>query len=192
VVTTATGTRKLTAADLSPFLLGGYGTALSQVFDRNFPTYSIAFSLTMPLRNRSAQADHITAELNYRQSEIQDRQLHRSIKLAVMNDWTALRNARAAYETSVVARKLQDETLAGTRRKYELGTATILEVVIAQRDDNDRRLSEADALSQLQHARTNLDSALGKILDVYGVSMDEAVKGQVSRAPDLPVESPKP
>jgi outer membrane protein TolC len=192
VVTTATGTRKLTAADLNPFLLGGYGTALSQVFDRNFPSYNISFTLSVPLRNRSAQADHITAELNYRQSEIQDRQLHSSIKLAVMNDWTALRNARAAYETSVVARKLQDETLAGTRRKYELGTATILEVVIAQRDDNDRRLSEADALSQLQHARTNMDAALGKILDVYSVSMDEAVKGQVARTPDLPVESPKP
>ena len=184
--------RPLVASDLNPFLLGGYGTALSQVFDRNFPNYNIAFTLQVPLRNRSAQADHITAELNYRQSEIADRQLHNNVKLAVMNDWTALRNARAAYETSVVARKLQDETLAGTRRKYELGTSTILEVVIAQRDDNDRRLSEADALSQLQHARTNMDQALGKILDVYAVSLDEATKGQVAREPDLTVVSPKP
>jgi len=110
----------------------------------------------------------------------------------VMNNWTALRNARAAYETSVVARKLQDETLSGTRRKYELGTSTILDVVIAQRDDTARRLSEADALSQLQHARTNMDTALGKILDVYNVSMDEAVKGQVAREPDLTVVAPKP
>ena len=43
----------------------------------------------------------------------------------------------------MVARKLYDETLAGTRRKYELGTATILDVVIAQRDDTTRQLSEA-------------------------------------------------
>src|ERR1017187_10425425 len=184
--------RPLAASDLNSFLLGGYGTALSQVFDRNFPNYNISFTLAVPLRNRSAQADHITAELNYRQSEIQDRQLHNNIKLTVMNNWTALREARAAYETSVVARKLQDETLAGTRRKYELGTSTILDVVIAQRDDTTRRLSEADALSQLQHARTNMDSALGKILDVYNVSMDEAVKGQVAREPDLTVVSPKP
>jgi outer membrane protein TolC len=192
VVATGNGYRPLTQADLNPFLIGGYGTALSQVFDRNFPNYNISFSLTMPLRNRSAQADHITAELNYRQSEIQDHQLHSSIKLAVMNNWTALRNARAAYETSVVARKLQDETLAGTRRKYELGTSTILDVVIAQRDDTTRRLSEADALSQLQHARTNMDAALGRILDVYDVSLDEAVKGQVGREPDLTVVTPKP
>ena len=102
----------------------------------------------MPLRNRANQADQITDELNYRQSQIQDKQLHNNIKLNVINAWTALRNARAAYDTSVEARKLQDETLAGTRRKYELGTATILDVVIAQRDDTTRQLSEVDARNQ--------------------------------------------
>jgi outer membrane protein TolC len=186
------GTRPLTAADVNPFLLGGYGTALSQVFDRNFPNYSVAFTLTVPIRNRSAQADHITAELNYRQSEIQDRQLHNSIKLAVMNNWTALRNARAAYETSAISRKLADETLAGTRRKYDLGTATILDVMIAQRDDTTRRLSEVDALSQLQDARTSMNQSLGKILDDYDVTIDQAMTGQVGREPDLPVAPPKP
>ena len=186
------GYRPLAASDLNSSLLGGYGTTLNQVFDRKFPNYNIAFTLTVPIRNRSAQADQITAELNYRQSEIQDRQLHNSIKLAVMNNWTTLRNARAAYETSVVARKLADETLAGTRRKYELGTATILDVVIAQRDDTTSRLSEVDALNQLQNARTSMDQSLGKILDDYGVSIDQVMTGQVGREPDLPVVTPKP
>jgi len=176
----------------SQFLLGGYGTTLDQVFSRNFPNYSVAFTLTVPIRNRSAQADQITAELNYRQSEIQDHQLHNSIKLAVINNWTNLRNARAAYETSVVSRKLADETLEGTRRKYALGTATILEVVTAQRDDTSRRLSEVDALDQLQAARTSMDQSLGKILDDYGVTLEQAKTGQVGREPDLPVVTPKP
>ena len=176
----------------SQFLLGGYGTTLDQIFSRNFPNYSVAFTLTVPIRNRSAQADQITAELNYRQSEIQDHQLHNSIKLAVINNWTNLRNARAAYETSVVSRKLADQTLDGTRRKYALGTATILEVVTAQRDDTSRRLSEVDTLDQLQAARTSMDQSLGKILDDYGVTLDQAKSGQVGREPDLPVVTPKP
>ena len=117
--------------------------------------------MTVPIKNRANQADQITNELKYRQQQIQDKQLHNNIKLAVMNDWTSLRNARAAYETAVAARKLSDETLAGTRRKYELGTATILDVIIAQRDDTTRRLSEVDALNQLQRARTNLQHDLG-------------------------------
>ena len=108
-----------------------------------------------------------------------------------MNSVTALRNARAAYETSVVARQLQDQTLAGTRRKYELGTATILDVVIAQRDDTTRQLSEADARNQYQRAHTNLEQTLSTILDAYNVSLDEAKAGVVGREPDLPVVAPQ-
>lgn len=182
------GTRPLGLGDVNNFLIGGYGTVLGQIFSRNFPNYSAGFNLTIPLRNRANQADEITAELQYRQAQISDKQLHNNIKLTVMNDWTALRNARAAYDTSVAARKLSDTTLAGVRRKYELGSATILDVVIAQRDDATRRQSEVDALDQLQSSRTGLERDLGKILDDYGVDLEEARTGVVKREADpIPV-----
>jgi len=185
------GYRPLGPGDVSSEIIGGYGSALSQIFSRKFPNYNVGFALTIPLQNKANQADHITAELSYRQSQIQDKQLRNNIKLNVMNSVTALRNARAAYETSVVARRLQDETLAGTRRKYELGTATILDVVIAQRDDTARQLSEADARNQYQRARTNLQQTTSSILDDYSVSLDEARTGVVGREPDLPVVAPR-
>jgi outer membrane protein TolC len=179
------GYKQLGPGDVNQFLIGGYGTVMSQIFSRNFPNYSAQLTLTVPIRNRANQADLITNELSYRQAEIQDRQLHNTIKLNVMNSLTALRNARAAWETSLVARKLYDQTLAGTRRKYELGTATILDVVIAQRDSTARQLSEADALNQYERARTNMDQTLGNTLDVYNVNLDEAKRGVVGREPDL-------
>ncbi|MGA3236815.1 MAG: TolC family protein [Bryobacteraceae bacterium] len=181
------GYRPITASDVNSFFLGGYGTVLGQIFRRNFPNYSASISLTIPLRNRAAQADLVTDELNYRQSEIQDKQLRNNIKLNVLNAYTALRQSKAAYESTVVARKLQDETLAGTRRKYELGTSTITDVVIAQRDDTTRNLAEVDARRAYIDARTSLKQQLGTILDDYDVNIDEAKKGQVGRAPDLPV-----
>ena len=177
---------------ISNFLLGGYGTALTQVFNRNYPNYTVGLSLTIPLRNRSAQADMVTNELQYRQSEIQRHQLLNNIKLNVINAVTDVRNARAAYETSVVARKLQDETLAGTRRKYDLGTATILDVVVAQRDDTARQLTEIENLRQYQDANTNFKQMMGTILEAYDVSLDEAKTGQVGREPDLPVAPQQP
>ena len=186
--------QKLTAADVNQQLIGGYGTVLGQIFGRDFPNYSVGLTLTMPLRNRSAQADLITNELTYRQAQIQDKQLRNNIKLNVLNSYTAMRNARAAWETSVVARKLYDQTLAGTRRKYELGTATILDVVIAQRDDTARQLTEQDALNQYERARTNLDQTMGKTLDTYEVNLEEAKRGVVTREPDLipPAAAPPP
>jgi len=179
------GYRQLTPADVNGFFLGGYGSALKQVFSRNFPNYSVGFTLNIPIRNRANQADLITDEINYRQSQIQDRQLRNNIKLNVLNAYTALREARAAYDTAVEARRLQDQTLAGNRRKYELGTATILDVVIAQRDATTRQLQEVDTRDQLQRARTNLQQVLGRVLETFSVSLDEAKAGQVGREPDM-------
>ena len=170
--------------DVPGFFLGGYGTALAQIFSRNFPNYTVGVQLSIPIRNRSAQADFITDELNYRQSQIQDKQLHNSIKLNIVNTRTALTQARAAYDTSVEARQLQDQTLAGTRRKYELGTATILDVVITQRDGTTRELAEVQALNQYVHSKINLETVLGDVLKDYDVSIDEALSGTVKRQPD--------
>ena len=102
-----------------------------------------------------------------------------------MNTYTALTLARAAWDNAVEARKLQEQTQTGTRRKYELGTATILDVVITQQTTVARELSEANALNQYVHAKLNLQNVMGRILDEYNVSIDDAKKGTVGREPDL-------
>jgi len=179
------GFRPLTNADVNQFFLGGYGSVLNQIFSRKFPNYNVAFQLTVPIRNRANQADLITDQLNYRQSQIQDKQLQNNIKLNVINANTAVRQARAAYETAVVARKLQEQTLAGERRKYELGTSTILAVVQVQRDTTNSQVAEVEALRQYIDSRVALQQVLGKILEDYDVNMQDAQRGVVGREPDL-------
>lgn len=174
-----------TPSTVNQFFLGGYGTVLGQLFSRNFPNYTVGVQLNMPLRNRAAQADFITDQLNYRQSQIQDKQLQNNIKLNVVNNYVALAHARGAYDTSVIARQLADQTLNGQRRRFELGALALLDVMIAQRDDETRQLAEADALSQYVRARTNLQQATGEILKDYDVDLGEAVTGVVKREPDL-------
>jgi outer membrane protein TolC len=179
------GFRPLSNADVNPFFLGGYGSVLNQIFSRKFPNYNVAFQLTVPIRNRANQADLITDQLNYRQSEIQDKQLQNTIKLNVINAHTAVQQARAAYDTAVEARRLQEQTLAGERRKYELGTSTILAVVQVQRDTTNSQVAEVEALRQYIDARTALQQVLGKTLDDYDVSLQDAQRGVVGREPDL-------
>ena len=181
----STGYVTRTDANVNGYFLGGYGSILSQVFSRNFPNYSAGVSLTVTLKNRSAQADYITDQLNFRQQQIQDHQLHNTIKQNVINARTSLSQARAAWETAVVARKLYEQVLAGTRRKYELGTATILDVVISQRDTTTRELSEVDSLNQYVHAKVNLENVLGEVLQNYEVNIDDAKTGMVGRLPDM-------
>jgi outer membrane protein TolC len=179
------GYRTRTNGDVNGFFLGGYGSFLNQLFSRNFPNYSAGFQLNVPIRNRANQADLITDELNYRQSQIQDKQLQNNIKLNVINAQIALKQARAAYETAVAARKLQEQVLAGEKRKYELGTSTILNVVIVQRDTTTREIAEVDARNQYIKTRTALDNVLGRTLEVQNVDIGQAKQGIVGREPDL-------
>ena len=179
------GYRTRTSADVNSFFLGGFGSFVGQLFSRNFPNYSAGFQLNVPIRNRAAQADLITDELNYRQAQIQDKQLQNNIKLNVINAQTALRQSRLAYDAAVASRKLQDLTLNGERRKYELGTSTLFNVVIAQRDATARALAEADAKNQYSRSQNALLQVLGTTLEQYGVDIDDAKSGTVKREPDM-------
>ena len=88
----------------------------------------------MPLRNSAARADMIKNQLDYRLAEINQRQAENQVRLNVVTARMNLEQARAAYDTSVKARKLQEQTFAGTQRKYELGKATFTDVSTIQRD----------------------------------------------------------
>jgi outer membrane protein TolC len=155
------------------------------LFNRNFPNYSAGFQLNVPIRNRANQADLITDQLNYRQSQIQDKQLQNNIKLNVINAQIALKQARTAYANATQARELQEKVLAGERRRYELGSSSILTVIQVQRDTTTRALQEVDARSQYVKARNALDSVMGKTLEVQNVDIGEAQRGIITREPDM-------
>jgi outer membrane protein TolC len=177
--------RPRTPADVNSFFIGGYGSFLSQLFNRNFPNYSAGFQLNVPIRNRANQADLIQDELNYRQAQIQNKQMQNNIKLNVINAQIALTQARAVYETAVEARRLQEQVLAGEKRKYELGTSSLFNVIQVQRDTTSRALTEVEASSQYVKARNALDNVLGKTLEVQNVDVGEAKNGVVGREADI-------
>jgi outer membrane protein TolC len=99
-----------------------------------------------------------------------------------------LQQSRARYQSAQKSRVLQEQTLDAEQKKYALGASTIFFVIQAQRDLAAAQGVEVAALSTYNRARVQLDQATGDILGVYNVSVDEAMKGSVSRPPDaLPV-----
>ncbi len=123
----------------------------------------------------------ITDQLNYRQSQIQDKQVAGTISSSTVriNSQIALkRGLRRLRERYPGARKLQwNRVLAGERRRYDLGSSSILTVIQVQRDTTTRALQEVDARSQYVKARTALDNVLGKTLEVQNVDIGEAAAG---------------
>jgi outer membrane protein TolC len=172
-------------------LVGGYGDLLSQILRRDYPNYSAGISLNIPLRNRAAQADYATSLLQLRTSELNLRKNINQIRVDVQNGMIGLQQARARYEAAVKSRVLQEQTLAGDQKRYALGATVAFQVVQDQRDLANAQSSEVQSMANYTHARIAMDQALGATLDVNGISIDEALKGQVSQASALPADLPK-
>lgn len=173
---------------VDPFFLGGYGKMLSQLFARNFPDYSVALELRVPLRNRSARADMVLDQLTLRQQELRQQILVNQIRADVRNAQIALQQAGTAHHAAAKARVLQEQTLDAEQKKYALGVSTIFFVIQAQRDLAQARSSEVAAASVYAKARVQLDMATGQTLEANSIVIEEAVQGRVSRPPSpLPV-----
>ena len=165
------------------YLAGGYGNLLGQIFRRNYPNYSAGISLNIPLRNRQAQSDYVTSQLEIRQNELNLQKQINQIRVEVQNAVVGLQQARARHDAAVQARVLSQQTFDGDRRKYELGASTAYQVVQDQRDLAAAQSAEVQSLANYTHARIALDQAIGATLEVNHILLEEAAAGKVSAAP---------
>ena len=168
-----------------PFVVGGYGNLLGQIFRRNYPNYSVGFSLNIPFRNRAAQGDYVADQLQLRQSELQLQKAISQVRVDVKNSMIALDQARARYETAVATRKLAQETAEAERNRFRFGESTISQVVQTQRDVTLDQSLEVQAMANYTHAKIAFDDALGKTLEVNHIQIDEAVSGRVERSSSI-------
>jgi outer membrane protein TolC len=174
------------AAGGIPYLTGGYDNLLAQIFRRNYPNYSAGISLNIPLRNRAAQSDYATSEIEIRQDQLTMQKQINQIRVDVQNALIGLQQARARYDAAVEGRRLSQETFNGDKRKLDLGASTSYQVVQDQRDLSSAQSSEAQAMANYTHAQIALDQALGRTLDVNHISLNEAMSGKVQTAPSRP------
>lgn len=173
-----------------PYLTGGYGNVLGQIFRRDFPSYSAGLSLSIPLRNRIAQSDYATSALALRQSELTLQKQINDIRVQVQNAVIGLRQARVRYDSAVKARILQQQTLDADKKKYSLGATTVFQVVTDQQTLAASESTETQALANYSHARIAFDQAIGTTLEINHVSMQEALSGHVKRESGLPANLP--
>ena len=163
------------------FLVGGTGTALRQVFGRDYPTESIGVFASASIGNRQAQADHGIDQLSLRQSQLTTTATRNQVEVDVTNSVVALRQARARYDAAHANLQLQQELLDGEQKKFALGESTSFNVIQQQRDLATAKASELGALVTYQSARINLDSITGTIIEASGVTLSEAKTGHVAQ-----------
>ena len=156
----------------------GFGTAQDQIFHNQFPDYSLSLNISIPIRNRSAQATNQRAVLQQRQIDAQLQQLQNTALLEVRNAYIALQQGRASLEAATKARELQTETFNAEQKKYRLGASTVYNVILTQRDLVAAQGTELRALADLAEAKANFARAIGRTLEENHIFLTDAQNGE--------------
>jgi outer membrane protein TolC len=168
------------------YVPGGAGDSLSQVFRNVYPNYSLGVNLSIPIRNRQAQADAARALIEQRQYRVQLQQKINQAQQDVRNAVIAVTQARAQIDAAKESTALYKETLAGEQKKFLLGESTPFLVIQAERDLATQEGVEAQARDAYAKALVQYAQATATILEKFNVEISEAKTGEVTRAMNIP------
>ena len=169
-----------------PCVNNGFSDVFTTAFNNSFPDRGVAFQLNIPILNRTAQADQVRSQIEYRQAELLLHQLESQINIGVRNALYAVQQNKAAVEASRAAQELAAQSLDAEQKKYALGASTNTLVLQAQRDLTQAEVNYVTALTNYEKSRVSLDQVTGHTLDRLGIVLTDAAAGQVSQLPRVP------
>jgi outer membrane protein TolC len=152
---------------------GAFGTSMNQAFGFGAPGYGGELSLSLPLRNRAAQARLGSALVARTQDNYTNRKLHETIQREVKDALHQLDLAKLSLSAGAVSFALAQKTLAADQRKFELGAETNYFVLDAQSRLAQAELSLLDAQINYQIARASVGHAVGNLLAPYRIEIKE-------------------
>lgn len=154
--------------------------------NNNFPSYGFSLNLTLPLRNRSAQAANAKALLTQRAAQVQVQSLKNNIASTVRNAQVGMQQGLARVQAAVEATKLAQESLDAEQKKFQLGVATDYDVILYARDLATAQGNEIQAKAALLEAVVTFNQALGRTLRVNNISISDAATGHMTQRSLIP------
>jgi outer membrane protein len=176
-------------ADIPPSV--SYGGTIHQLFNSTAPDKGAGISLNIPIRNRTAQANHVRSQLEYRQAQMRLQQVENEIRIEVRNAQFALQQNRASVAAAQAAVDLANQSLDAEQKKYALGASTSTLVLQQSSALTQSRSNLVAARAAYEKARVELDRATGTLLEHNGVDLADAQSGVVTKLPAVPYVMPR-
>jgi outer membrane protein len=165
---------------------GGLGNDLDALIHGRYPTVEGGINLTLPIRNRAAQANNATAQLNERELEVAYLQTQNTIVLNVRQALITLVQDRAAITAAEEARVFAQQSYDDEVKKLQLGTSTAFTVIQKQQLLTAAQGVELRDRINLIEAELNFNQSMGRTLDVHNITVADALKGTISNTPNIP------
>ncbi len=150
----------------------GYTRSLSQVFQNEFPSWSVGFSVAVPITNIGARAERRRAELDLERSKVNRESFEQTIALDVRQAARDVDTSARSISASRAARDAAERNLDAERKRYENGMTTNFQVLQVQQQLADSRVRELQALVGYNKAISIYHRAVGDVLEQRNIMVE--------------------
>jgi outer membrane protein TolC len=135
-----------------PNFVGGIWTAYKNVFTEGFYNWQISANLSIPLRNRSVDAQIAQIDIQRRQELMRRKQTEQSIQVDVRNALQQLETRRNQVKSAEAGRRFSKERLDGEEKRFQAGLSQ--NYLVLQRQDEFARAEYTYLQAQINYKKS--------------------------------------
>jgi HAE1 family hydrophobic/amphiphilic exporter-1 len=160
-----------------PLLIGGLPRSLGNLFTFQFPTYRVGLRISLPLFNRTAEAQLGRSLAEASRITNQREQLEQNIEAEVRNALQSVRSNEARVAAAAVARSTASQQYESEQRRFQAGLSTTFLVLQRQTDLLSASSRELQAQTALNKSISELQRVTGVTLRAHNILL-QAAPGQ--------------
>jgi outer membrane protein len=135
-----------------------YSSALGDIFQNNFPNWTVGVTVSYPIGSSTAETSLARARLQAQQTQTQVKQFQLQIATQVRDVARQVRTNQQRVKAARTSRELQEKKLEAEEKKQAAGLSTTFLVVQAQRDLAQARTLEIRAIADYNKSLVNFDA----------------------------------
>lgn len=132
--------------------------ALRDIFGNEYRTWSVQLNVSYPIGTSQADAELARSRVERQQAETELRQLETNVARQVRDAARQVETSLRRVEATRRARELSQQRFEAEEKRMAVGLSTTFQLFQAQRDLNNARLSELNAVIAYNRALLNLET----------------------------------
>jgi outer membrane protein len=158
---------------IPPVLVGNYGHSLAGIWGGDFPTTEVQLSISLPIRNRTADANLGKSLAETRRIRNQMQQTQQNIQSDVRTAMENIQMAQLRLQAAQVERESAEEQYQSEQRQFRAGTSTLFLVQQRQATMITARSQERRTEADMSEAIAQFQLVTGTILKDQEISLKE-------------------
>jgi outer membrane protein TolC len=164
-------------------LVGGYRASLGNLIARDYPSYRVGVTISLPWGNRVAKANLGRTLVEGERIKNQSEQIGQVIEAEVRNALQALRSQESRLAAALATRQSAEQLYESEERRFRAGTTTFFLVQQRQTELLTARSRELQAQTDLNKAISEFQRAIGSTLAANNVTVSTG--GNILRLPSI-------